>query len=59
MPDNRLWIGVVTSIGEKLSRERESRGATIEDMVRRTGIGRSYLQALENNDFAALPGRAF
>jgi len=49
----------MASFGEKLRRERENRNTTIEEISDATGIGLSYLEALEHNEFEALPGRAF
>ena len=49
----------MASIGKKLARERQGQSTTIEEIAVRTGIGLAYLQALERDDFAALPGRAF
>ena len=50
---------MMPSFGEKLRRERENRNTTIEEISGATGIGLSYLEALEHNEFEALPGRAF
>lgn len=47
------------SFGDKLRLTRESHNATLEEIARTTKIRLSYLEALERNDFAALPGRAF
>ncbi len=47
------------SFGEKLRRTRESHNTTLEEVALTTKIRLSYLEALERNDFAALPGRAF
>jgi len=47
------------SFGEKLRQERESHDMAIEEISAATGIGLSYLAALERNEFEALPGRAF
>src|SRR5262245_9211819 len=45
--------------GERLKSEREAKNRSIEDIGVRTGIERRYLEALENEEFQALPGRAF
>jgi hypothetical protein len=47
------------SFGEKLRHERESRQTAIEEIASTTKIHLGYLQALEQNEFDALPGRAF
>jgi cytoskeleton protein RodZ len=47
------------SFGEKLKLERESRNTTLEEIAGTTKIQLSYLEALEHNEFEALPGRAF
>ncbi len=44
------------TFGHRLRYERESRNARIQDVSKRTHIGLRYLEALENNDFDALPG---
>jgi len=49
----------MSSFGEKLRRERESHDMAIEEISTATGIGLSYLEALERNEFESLPGRAF
>jgi len=52
-------LGAMLSFGDKLKREREIRNTSLEDLAGATGIGVSYLRALEHNEFEALPGRAF
>jgi transcriptional regulator with XRE-family HTH domain len=47
------------AFGERLKRERESHGTTIEQIAAASGIGQSYLEALERDEFGALPGPAF
>jgi len=44
------------TFGHKLRHERESRNTRIQDVSAQTHIGLQYLEALENNDFDALPG---
>ncbi len=45
---------------EKVLRElRIAAGMEIEDISRRTGINRRYLAAIENGDFATLPGDVY
>jgi transcriptional regulator with XRE-family HTH domain len=45
--------------GERLKQERESHNTTIEEIAAASGIGQSYLEALEQDDFPSLPGPAF
>ena len=46
--------------GQKLRHERESRNMPLADISRASRIGIQYLEALERNEFEALPGpRAF
>jgi len=47
------------SFGDKLKQVREAKRATIEQVAQATGIDPGYLEALEKNDFEALPGPAF
>jgi transcriptional regulator with XRE-family HTH domain len=49
----------MSSIGERLRRERETREMSVEDMAAATGIGQSYLDALELDQIDVLPGPAF
>ena len=49
----------MTSVGERLRAEREVRDWTIEQIAEATGIGAHFLEAMEQNDLNALPGRAF
>ena len=49
----------MASVGERLRLLRESRNTTIEEMVTATGIGQSYLEALERDAIHELPGKAF
>ncbi len=44
------------TFGHRLRHERESRNTPIQEVSARTHIGLRYLEALENNDFDALPG---
>jgi transcriptional regulator with XRE-family HTH domain len=46
-------------VGERLKADRESRNTTLEQMVEATGIGLSYLDALERDAIDELPGKAF
>ena len=47
------------SFGEKLRREREMRGITLEEIAEATKIGSRSLRALETEDFGQLPGGIF
>jgi len=49
----------MSSFGEKLQREREMRGVTLEEIAEATKIGTRSLRALESNDFDKLPGGIF
>jgi transcriptional regulator with XRE-family HTH domain len=49
----------MSSVGERLKHEREARNTTIEQIAEATGIGLTYLEAMERNEFDTLPGRAF
>ena len=47
------------SVGKRLQDEREARNTTLDQMAAATGIGRSYLEALERDEIGTLPGPAF
>lgn len=47
------------NFGERLKRERELREVTLEEITSATRIGGRFLQALENEDWAKLPGGVF
>jgi cytoskeleton protein RodZ len=47
------------TFGQKLRAERESRGLSLDHVSRTTRIGTSLLEALERDDFDALPGDVF
>lgn len=47
------------SFGERLQREREMRGITLEEIADSTKIGTRSLRALEQEDFGKLPGGIF
>jgi cytoskeleton protein RodZ len=49
----------VGSFGERLRREREMRGITLEEIAEATKIGSRSLRALEEEDFDKLPGGIF
>src|SRR5579872_6613918 len=47
------------TFGERLRREREMRGITLEEIAHSTKIGTRNLRALENEEFHLLPGGIF
>ncbi len=47
------------SFGERLRREREMRGVTLEEITAATRIGTRYLEALETEQWDHLPGGVF
>jgi cytoskeleton protein RodZ len=49
----------VGSFGDKLKRERELRGVTLEEIAKATKIGNRALKALEDEHFDQLPGGIF
>ena len=49
----------MSGFGEKLRAEREARQRSLEEISTATGIYQAYIEALEREDFHALPGRAF
>jgi len=49
----------MATVGERLRLVRESRNTSIEEMVVATGIGQSYLEAVEKDEIHVLPGKAF
>ncbi|HEX4664906.1 MAG TPA: RodZ domain-containing protein [Terriglobales bacterium] len=49
----------MSSFGDKLRREREMRGVTLEEISESTKIGTRSLRALEQEDFEKLPGGIF
>lgn len=48
-----------TPFGERLKRERELRGVSLEEIAKATRIKTDYLQALETEDWGRLPGGIF
>jgi cytoskeleton protein RodZ len=48
-----------TPFGERLKRERELRGVTLDEVSAATKINTRYLEALETAHWAELPGGAF
>jgi len=49
----------MTSLGQELKQEREKRGISLEEISRVTRISLRFLQAIENDNFEALPGGFF
>lgn len=49
----------MTGIGEILRTTREKQGLTLQDVALRTYIAESYLEALEKEDFSAIPGMVY
>lgn len=47
------------SFGERLRREREMRGITLNEIAESTKISRRHLESLEKEDFDSLPGGIF
>jgi cytoskeleton protein RodZ len=47
------------SFGERLRREREMRGVTLDEISSSTKIARRHLEALETENFDSLPGGVF
>lgn len=52
-------MGPVGNFGERLKRERELRGKSLEEIAASTKIGTRSLQALEDENFEKLPGGIF
>ena len=48
-----------TLFGERLKREREMRGVSLQEIEGATWIKIKYLEALENENWPQLPGGAF
>ncbi|MDI9350168.1 MAG: DUF4115 domain-containing protein [Candidatus Symbiobacter sp.] len=46
-------------LGQMLSQARQAKGLAVEEMAARLRIRRAYLEALEKNDFNALPGLVY
>jgi len=53
------WNLIMGSFGERLRREREMRGITLNEIMESTKISRRHLESLENEDFDSLPGGIF
>lgn len=52
-------ISTGSTPGQKLRLAREARGLSLDDVTAETNLSPKYLQALEADDYAALPGLAF
>lgn len=52
-------ISTGSTPGQKLRLAREARGLSLDDVTAETNLAPKYLQALEADDYAALPGLAF
>src|SRR5260370_22639515 len=58
--DNRgKRILAMSAFGERLRREREMRGITLDEIWESTKISRRHLESLEREDFDSLPGGIF
>src|SRR5712692_4718159 len=49
----------IGAFGERLRREREMRGITLDEISESTKIARRHLESLEKQDFDSLPGGIF
>jgi cytoskeletal protein RodZ len=49
----------MSTLGERLRRERQQRGLTLSDAATETRLAERYLAAIEASDFALLPGAFF
>lgn len=47
------------TLGERLKKVREDSGITLEEAAKKTQIQKKYLQAIEEGDYAALPGAVY
>src|SRR5436309_11362444 len=47
------------TFGERLKRERELREVSVNELMKSTRISQRFLEALENEDWAKLPGGVF
>ena len=50
---------MLMSFGEEIRRERELRQISLREVAQATKINLRYLEAMERNDFAYLPGGLF
>ena len=58
-PNLRAREANVGSFGENLRREREMRGVDLREIADATKINLRFLEAVENEEFGALPGGVF
>ena len=49
----------MSNIGERLKQIREKKNLSIDDVAAGTGIRAQYLEALENSEYANIPGDVF
>ncbi len=49
----------MNGLGERLKKEREMRGVSLDEIAKATRINKSFLSALEENNFDALPAPVF
>ena len=47
------------TLGERLKKVREESGFGLADVEKATQIRRSYIEAIENGDYKALPGAVY
>ena len=52
-------VGEVELIGARLKQARVGANLSLQDISNRTRISLRFLTAIENDDFAALPGRVY
>lgn len=50
---------VVVDIGTQLKAQREKLGCSLQEAAEHTRIRKTYLESIENNNFADLPGHAY
>ncbi len=55
----QLKMHALESIGEKLNAARRQQGFSIDEIVEQTRIGKHYIAALEQNDYAIFPGEFY
>ncbi len=55
----QLKMHALESIGEQLNAARRKQGFSIDEIVEQTRIGKHYIAALEQNDFAIFPGEFY
>ncbi|TBR21977.1 MAG: helix-turn-helix domain-containing protein, partial [Candidatus Nitrosotenuis sp.] len=49
----------MSGLGERLKKEREMRGVSLDEIAKATRIHKKFLAALEEDDFDALPAPVF